>query len=222
MSTVYCFALYSIPLATNGISRTPAQLKSGSSSHTPSQSKSGSSSCTPSQPKSGSSSRIPSQLKSCSSFRTPSQPKSGSSHTSSETRPHTRTKSVSKESTSSTPSRLTSASPVCMNLETGDSEDDRTCKTQSMIMYLSIIENCLHFTGTQSDNDVASALREVSNILGQLVKRVEGTEKEIKSIQRNLHTSTSSDSSVGRKKQSVPLVIRVSENFYSCIYLFVW
>ena len=45
-------------------------------------------------------------------------------------------------------------------------------------------------------------------MLHTLVKRVEGTEKELKEIKRHMSTPSSSDSST--KKKEVPNVVRVS------------
>lgn len=58
------------------------------------------------------------------------------------------------------------------------------------------------------DSATAKILSEVHNMLHTLVKRVEGTEKELKEIKRHISTPSSSDS--GAKKKEVPNIVRVN------------
>ena len=60
------------------------------------------------------------------------------------------------------------------------------------------------------DSAVASALKEMPNLLGELVKRVESTEKKLKEIKTRSSLSSSTDSSPGTKpRYTVPLIVRV-------------
>ena len=60
------------------------------------------------------------------------------------------------------------------------------------------------------DDDTNKILKEMHNMLHHLIKRVEGTEKELKSMKVRFSTP-SSDSSSSSKK-TVPLVVKVSNN----------
>ena len=71
---------------------------------------------------------------------------------------------------------------------------------------------------TEGDSDseetatVMNALKDVTNVLKSLVKRVENAETELKEVKDRLVTSpsSSSDSGYSRRKFEVPLVVRVS------------
>lgn len=59
------------------------------------------------------------------------------------------------------------------------------------------------------NNQIISALQDMSKTLGSLVKRVQGSESELKKVKQQLNNSSSSTRSVS-KKIDVPLVVRVS------------
>ena len=59
-----------------------------------------------------------------------------------------------------------------------------------------------------SNDDTNKILKEVHNMLYHLIKRVEGTEKELKSMKVRLSTPSSDSSSAS--KRTVPLVVKVS------------
>ena len=70
-------------------------------------------------------------------------------------------------------------------------------------------------------------LSEIRNTLSELVKRVEGAERELKHMKENMPSSSSSDSTPRlNKKQDVPQVVRVSACSYinvitsQCVYYF--
>ena len=65
------------------------------------------------------------------------------------------------------------------------------------------------------DEDTSKILKEVHNMLHSLIKRVEGTEKELKSMKVRLSTPSSDSSSAS--KRTVPLVVKVS----TCTYLYM-
>ena len=62
----------------------------------------------------------------------------------------------------------------------------------------------------KSDDDANKILKEVHNMLHHLIKRVEGTEKELKSMKVRLSTPSSDSSSASTSKRTVPLVVKVS------------
>ena len=62
---------------------------------------------------------------------------------------------------------------------------------------------------TSGDDDTNKILKEVHNMLHVLIKRVEGTEKELKSMKVRLSTPSSDSSSA--KEKTVPLVVKVSD-----------
>ena len=66
------------------------------------------------------------------------------------------------------------------------------------------------------DDDTNKILKEMHNMLHHLIKRVEGTEKELKSMKVRFSTP-SSDSSSSSKK-TVPLVVKVSNNIHVTMY----
>lgn len=61
---------------------------------------------------------------------------------------------------------------------------------------------------------VATQLREMTNVLSQLVKRVESTEKKVKAIQHRACDSSSTEgaSSKSTTRHTVPLIVRVGDN----------
>ena len=62
-------------------------------------------------------------------------------------------------------------------------------------------------------------LTDVQNMLHVLVKRVEGTEKEVKKLKQSVNTPSSSDSSSKRK---IPPLVRVSTNLLVTVYLSIY
>ena len=61
---------------------------------------------------------------------------------------------------------------------------------------------------SESDFDSRRVLMDVHNMLHCLIRRVEGTEKELKSIKVRMSTP-SSDSSSSNHKQKVPVAVKV-------------
>ena len=64
---------------------------------------------------------------------------------------------------------------------------------------------------TSGDDDTNKILKEMHNMLHVLMKRVEGTEKELKSMKVRLSTPSSDSSSA--KEKTVPLVVKVSDRY---------
>ena len=84
---------------------------------------------------------------------------------------------------------------------------------QAVILVITLLILCtILFLLDKPSNSVLTALREVKQVLGRLVERVAGTEKEINAIKKNLQTCSSSDSS--NAKHTVLLIVRVSK-FYT-------
>ena len=67
---------------------------------------------------------------------------------------------------------------------------------------------------TSGNDDTKNILKEVHNMLHHLIKRVEGTEKELKSMKVRLSTPSSDSSSAS--KRTVPLVVKVSNEVSRC------
>ena len=57
-------------------------------------------------------------------------------------------------------------------------------------------------------------LTDVQNMLHVLVKRVEGTEKEVKKLKQSINTPSSDSSS----KRKIPPLVRVSTNLLVTVY----
>lgn len=72
------------------------------------------------------------------------------------------------------------------------------------------VSTLFHVTG-DSLSGVASALKEMSNKLGELIQRVERTEVELKSLKNYASSSGDTTSTPKSKKKTVPLVVRVND-----------
>ena len=72
---------------------------------------------------------------------------------------------------------------------------------------------------TNDDTKVMTALEDISNVLKNLVQRVENTEKGLKAVENKIVTSpsSSSDSGCSKRKFEVPLVVRVRMQKCMCI-----
>ena len=65
-------------------------------------------------------------------------------------------------------------------------------------------------TSTSSDPNLAVVLGDISNMLGKVMERLERTETEIESMERNLISqSLSSGTSGSDERRKVPTVVRV-------------
>lgn len=75
------------------------------------------------------------------------------------------------------------------------------------------VSTLFHVTGDSlsGGSEVASALKEMSNKLGELIQRVERTEVELKSLKNYASSSGDTTSTPKSKKKTVPLVVRVND-----------